>query len=326
MADELEGEDREALLRRVRKLQIVNDVLMRRVEQSMDMHEDAFLLFQTATSLESKIQQRTASLNAALAELAATNQALAKARDAANAANVAKSVFLANMSHELRTPLHAILSFAGFGMREAGDGERENLKEYFRHVYESGETLVALLNDLLDLAKLESGRMRYEWDAVDVGDVVNAVGEEFYAACRERNIVLAVDVPEAVCPIRGDALRLRQVLRNLTGNAVRYTRTRVSLSLACDAGARVVRVTIGDDGPGIPEAELEQVFEMFVQSSATKSGAGGTGLGLAITREIVGAHAGRVWAANRPEGGAVLTVELPLLSDELQAGEPEAAA
>ncbi|NOT35101.1 MAG: HAMP domain-containing histidine kinase [Candidatus Eisenbacteria bacterium] len=291
---------------------------MRRVEQSMDMQEDAFLLFQTATALEGKIQQRTAALNAALSDLAITNQALERARDAANAANAAKSAFLANMSHELRTPLHGILSFARFGLREAEVAERSGLREYFTHIHDSGQTLLALLNDVLDLAKLESGRMHYEWECVDLEDLVSTVMEEFGAVCRERGISLTIVGDDQRLPVWGDSMRLRQVIRNLIDNAVRYTKSRVVVSLFVDQLAKVARIMIADDGPGIPEDELGAIFEKFIQSSATGSGAGGTGLGLAITREILAAHHGRAWAENQPHGGAVLTVELPLKAEDIE--------
>jgi len=253
--------------------------------------------------LEALVQQRTAEL-----ELA---------RDMADSANRAKSVFLANMSHELRTPMHAICSFAELGrLQLEGDAQPARLARYFANIQQSGDRMVALLNGLLDLAKLEAGQMAMQIGLHDLRKVVEHVGEELGPLLQERQLQLQIRYPDFSLQLPIDVFRIEQVVRNVLANAIRYSppqgRIDIGFSEALlDDGRPAVRISIADQGIGIPEAELESVFEKFVQSSSTATGAGGTGLGLAICRELVLLHRGRISARNRPEGGAVFEVLLP---------------
>lgn len=239
------------------------------------------------------------------------------AAEAADAANRAKSEFLANISHELRTPMHAIASFAKLGHGRSEDAPREKLQRYFENIEGSAARLNRLLNDLLDLAKIESGRMTYAIGRFDLRNIVHAVVTEFDAVARERGVTLLFEPGEVPDPwVQVDDLRIKQVFANLVSNALKFTpeggQVMVSLSFGTDAdGAPGILGHVLDDGPGIPPDELESVFDKFVQSSKTKTGAGGTGLGLPIAREILTAHGGWVRAKNRPEGGAAFVVWLP---------------
>lgn len=171
---------------------------------------------------------------------------------------------------------------------------------------------MALLNDLLDLAKLEAGKMRLEFTPTDLGVLVSLVADEFASLVAERHLTIRCRVPETGPVVSMDAERIKQVLRNLLSNAVKFSpEGGVVTVIAGVADGRAV-VTVADEGPGIPDDELETVFDKFVQSSKTKSGAGGTGLGLSICREILAAHHGRIRAANNPGPGATFTFELPL--------------
>ncbi|MFQ5414643.1 MAG: ATP-binding protein [Phycisphaerae bacterium] len=250
--------------------------------------------------LERTVEERTAELEAA------------KKRAESNSR--AKSAFLANMSHELRTPLHGILSFAGFGMRagDEADTGRDELRNYFQKINDSGQTLLALLNDLLDLAKLETGAMAFEFRTIDLRALVDAVVEEFGALAAERKLSIHWHDPGFDATTRIDPQKMKQVIRNLLSNAVKFSPEGGGITVEMRQAGDTVVVCVSDDGPGIPEAELESVFDKFVQSSKTKTGAGGTGLGLAICRQIMTPHKGRVWVRNRPDGGAEFSVELPL--------------
>jgi signal transduction histidine kinase len=230
-------------------------------------------------------------------------------------ASQAKSEFLANMSHELRTPLHSILSFASFGIKKYAGAEPEKLLDYFSRIKQSGKTLLELLNDLLDLAKLESKKVTFAFEPIDVRILVRSVTDEFDALLSERNLNIRHETSKFDEQVMLDADKIKQVLRNLLNNAIKFSPEGGIIDVAiCRVGSSV-RVLVCDRGLGIPQDELEAVFDKFVQSSKTKTGAGGTGLGLAICREIIAAHKGRIWAENRPGGGAVFSFEMPLSTD-----------
>lgn len=251
------------------------------------------------------------------------------AKQALEQALQARSEFLANMSHELRTPMHAVLSFARLGEERAATGATDKLRDYFSRIAQSGERLLALINNLLDLSKLEAGKMVLDRSDVNLVELIAEVtGElELLAAKKELSIVPPSDVDVLLISI--DRERMRQVLSNLLSNAIRFSPQAGCIEIglspsivrlgrrATDSTAYpALKITVSDQGPGIPADELELVFDKFMQSSATRTGAGGTGLGLAICREIVQAHQGTITAFNRAEGGAVFEVLLPCSLDE----------
>jgi signal transduction histidine kinase len=257
-----------------------------------------------------------------------------RAKQAAEAANIAKSEFLANISHELRTPMHGILSFAKFGLKKT-DAPREKVQEYFTHINDSGERLLRLLNDLLDLSKMEAGKMTIHIATANLGEVTAKLIEQMRPLAGQSDVELLFKVSATDLQLEMDAARILQVVQNLVGNAIRFSPkgSAVTISLTeadLAAGrrrgdkARVpgLALMVADNGPGIPESELETIFEKFVQSSKTKTGAGGTGLGLAIAREIVYLHQGDISARNRAEGGAEFTFLLPRQQPKL----PEVAS
>lgn len=281
----------------------VDITVLKNAQEALQVHRD---------ELERLVLERTAELLAA--------------KNAAEAANRSKSEFLANMSHELRTPMHAILSFSRLGLKRTADvGDApDKLKQYFGRIDQSGERLLALLNDLLDLSKMDAGAMHYDFEHADLRATTQAVLQEIDPLSRERGVRLEFGADLKDHRAWFDPTRIGQVVRNLVWNAVKFTpsgrhvRVRIEATelpagrRQADSGTVAgLRLTVTDEGVGIPESELDAVFEKFVQSSKTKSGAGGTGLGLAICREIVMAHGGRIWARNNSAGGAELIVELP---------------
>jgi PAS domain S-box-containing protein len=253
----------------------------------------------------------------------ARTRELREAVEAAQRASQAKSEFLANMSHELRTPMHAVLSFAQLGAERArvGDADVARLEQYFARIQQSGTRLLTLLDDLLDLAKLEAGRMHYELDVHDPAALAVAVVQELTPLADAAQVQLGLEARGPVPALLCDAVRLSQVLRNLVGNAIKFSRAggRVCIELALGAPPparlavpQALLLRVLDEGIGIPEGEHDRIFDKFTQSSRTRSKAGGTGLGLPICREIVQAHAGAIWAENRRGAGACFTVALPL--------------
>jgi len=230
----------------------------------------------------------------------------------AQAANQAKSTFLANMSHELRTPLHVILSFADFGLEKAGTAPAEKLRDYFARIDQCGKLLLTLVNTLLDLAKLEAGKMTFEFELTELSVLLTAVADEFTSLVAARHLTIHL-LPLAEAPVvLLDATTIMQVLRNLLSNAVKFSPDGGTITISMHREVQSVVVAIRDQGRGVPAEELETIFDKFMQSSRTKTGAGGTGLGLSICREIIAAHKGRLWAENAPAGGAVFSFELPL--------------
>ncbi len=273
----------------------------RRVERELQRHRD---------HLQELVEAQTADLKVA--------------KEKAEQANRAKSLFLANMSHELRTPMHAVLSFAELGIDKAATAPPERLKHYFGRIRDSGGRLMVLLNDLLDLAKLESGRMVYRMQACTLTELAEDLVAEFEALIRDHGLRCEILPPQCPTRVWADRAKLLQVGRNLLSNAIRFSPRGGRIAIAFEAaslpqgrreGDRGTRAAVAfrieDQGRGIPQGELEAVFDMFVQASENRSGAGGTGLGLAISREIVEAHRGRIWARNRPQGGAEFTFVIP---------------
>jgi PAS domain S-box-containing protein len=257
---------------------------------------------------------------------------LRRAKEAAEAANTAKSTFLANMSHELRTPMHGILSYATFGKKEAPKGDLPRLEGYFKQIFDSGHRLLALLNNLLDLSKLEANKMTYAMRTNDVWLAVQQVQSEFSGFAKERQVEIVASKPPVTIRAVFDSEKVDQVLRNLVSNAIKFSTPGTAVEIAIGTGSietvknppensraaplkvviPAVSISVLNRGVEIPETELETIFDKFAQSSKTRSGSGGTGLGLAICREIVGAHQGRIFAENETDGRTKFTFLLPV--------------
>jgi PAS domain S-box-containing protein len=248
-----------------------------------------------------------------LEELVATRTAeLAAALNAAEAANRAKSLFLANMSHELRTPLNAILGFSALMQQDSGLAGRD--REHLDIINRSGAHLLGLINDILDIAKIEAGRVQMERAPFDLGALFREVTELMHGRATEKGLQLLLEcAPEAPRFVRGDATKLRQVLVNLLGNAIKFTvKGGVALRLGVGpetVGTRLL-IEVEDSGPGIAPEDQTRIFEPFVQASP--AGQQGTGLGLAITRQFVELMGGRIGVTSPWGQGSCFRVELPI--------------
>ena len=253
--------------------------------------------------------------------LAETQAELERAKAAAEAANAAKSVFLATMSHEIRTPLNGVLGMAQAMAREPLPPRQQARLDVIR---QGGEVLSALLNDILDFARIEAGRIELEETAVDVADLARTACAAFAPLAAEKGVALVLDVdPEAEGLWRGDLVRLRQILFNLVSNAVKFTvEGAVAMRLAVDEGG-ALEIVCADTGPGIAPERLATLFDRFVQGAAsTTRRFGGSGLGLAIARELVELMGGAIAVRTELGHGSEFTVRLPLT----RAARPEPAA
>ncbi len=228
----------------------------------------------------------------------------------------AKAEFLSNMSHELRTPMHAILGYSEISLTAIDEGKAKSIRKYIENITLSGTRLLELLNNLLDLAKMESGKMAYKLEPGDFKDVIEHTLMELDGLLSRKQLHVHTRIEYQNTEAVFERHRMIQVLVNLVSNAIRFSDvgSAISIELSGDRmpnGERALRCRVSDEGPGIPETELKAVFNKFVQSSKTKTGAGGTGLGLAICQEIVASHGGAIWAENAKPHGAVFCFVFP---------------
>jgi PAS domain S-box-containing protein len=266
---------------------IVEDISdWRRAERALRSRRDA---------LEHLVAERTRELQAA--------------RDAAEQASRAKSEFLSSMSHELRTPLNAILGFTQLLELDRDLGARS--RGHLREVMRAGRHLLRLINEVLDLAQVESGRLVLSPEALSLAELVEEAVALTAPLAEPRHVRLAPAVAPALV-VRADRLRLKQVLLNLLGNAVKYNREggEVRVSAQPLAGERL-RLVVEDDGPGIPLDRRGQLFQPFSRLGAELGSVEGTGIGLALSRKLVELMGGRIGVDGAPGGGAAFWLELP---------------
>lgn len=259
----------------------------------------------TQTSLVAERRAMQADQEALSARLAATVEAL-------RAASHAKSDFLASMSHELRTPLSAILGFSDLMRNEPRDGENATVPaEWIEHVHRGGQHLLSLVNDVLDLAKVEAGRMELRLETFDLSTAVAELVNGTQPLADRKDLTVHTDVPSMT--IVADRGRMRQILYNLVSNAIKFTPEGGTIRIHAEDLATGVRLSVTDTGIGIAPEDLPTIFDEFHQVGRTVEREGGTGLGLALVQRLINAHGGRIDVDSTVGKGTTFTLTLPRL-------------
>ena len=231
------------------------------------------------------------------------------------AASQHKSEFLANMSHELRTPLNAIIGFSeALTERMFGD-LNEKQDEYLRDIYASGQHLLSLINDILDLSKIEAGRMELELATFDLPTAIDNALLLVRERAGRRGLALHAEVDDRVGEIQGDERKIKQVLLNLLSNALKFTPEGGRVDVRASMVDGMAEISVTDTGVGIAPEDQDTVFEEFRQVVTAAKKVEGTGLGLALSRKFVELHGGRIWVKSQVGSGSTFTFTLPLTID-----------
>ena len=237
-----------------------------------------------------------------------------------------KSQFLANMSHELRTPLNSIIGFSRVILKEIDGPLTDMQRTDLQAVYDSGQHLLGLINDILDISKIEAGKMELAFEMVNLGQVIEGVVATAKGMLKSKpNVKLQQSVPEDLPLIRGDERRIRQALLNLISNAEKFTEEGF-IRIEAVASSSDVTLSVTDSGMGIPTDKIDAIFEPFIQADAsTTRRVGGTGLGLSITSSFVEMHGGRMWVESEAGRGSTFYIELPIEGPPMPSDETEVA-
>jgi signal transduction histidine kinase len=254
-------------------------------------------------SLYRTLADRSQDLQRAYSDLATAHQELLSVDEM-------KTNFLANVSHELRTPLTSIRSFSELLLAYADDPEVQ--KEFLRIISTESERLTRLVNDVLDISRIEAGHMDWKMDSIEVSELLSDLGRTFAPLISLADLSFDIHIDDDLPRVYGDRDRLHQVIANLLNNAMKFTRRGGAIMLRGEQADGEVRISVTDTGIGVATADQERIFEKFQQVGDTLTDKPrGTGLGLAICRDIVEHHQGRLWVDSRPGVGSTFTVSLP---------------
>ncbi len=283
----------------LREGQIVGSLIVRR-KRTGDFSEETVDLLETFAS-----QSALALLNAQLyRELKQQSLEL-------ELASRHKSEFLASMSHELRTPLNAVLGFSEVLLERMFGDINERQEEYLRDIHGSGKHLLELLNEILDLSKVEAGRMELEYSSFDLRALLDDAASMLRERAATHGIDLRVETGADIGPVYSDELRLKQVVLNLMTNAVKFTGDGGAVEVHAERSGPEIDITVKDTGIGVPEADRERIFESFQQGGRGSSREEGTGLGLTLSRRIVELLGGRMWLESEVGVGSTFGFSLP---------------
>lgn len=273
--------------------------------------------------LENKVEERTRELkkiNKNLLEEIARREiienSLIRAKELAENTSKSKSLFLANISHELKTPMNSILGYSSIGIQKIDKINKDKIKNYFEKINKGGKRLLQLLDDLIDIARLENLDIEYKFTKINILEILKSAIEEINYKAENKNITIDLNKNSSKhYSLNADKKRIRQVIDNILTNAIKFTKENKKIEIILEKNLNNVLLKFKDEGPGIESNEVFKIFDSFYQGIRTKDNMLGSGLGLAISQKIILAHNGKIWAHNREDGitGSIFIIKLPLI-------------
>ena len=300
------------LEKELEKSRKINRVLAERIEHSMDLEGDSYALFQSAIALENKVKKRTLALEEMVESLNEANDALKAAKEKAEQATQAKSKFLARMSHELRTPMNAILGFSQLIQADTANPLSPSHADYLKEILNAGEHLLELINEVLDLTKIDAGKIHLSIEDVDIRPLLRDCITLLGPVAVQRKIEFIIEDEENTNHhVRADRVRLKQILINLLTNAIKYNKESGRVILSCNKlKDGWIRVAITDEGSGIAQHQHNQIFETFERLSHHAE-IEGAGIGLSLTRQLLVLMEGDIGVDSIPGKGSTFWFKLP---------------
>jgi signal transduction histidine kinase/CheY-like chemotaxis protein len=292
-------------------------------EMLMQIQQSEGALRKAHDELEQRVQERTAELETAKSELEAFSHSILRAKEEVERASKFKDQFLSTMSHELRTPLNAVLGFSDLLAEERYGSLNDRQKRYVNNIHTGGQHLLKLISDILDLSKIEAGRMDLTIQEVPIDSAFADVLTTLKPLAEKKSQILAQN-SKAHLIVRADGTRLKQMLMNLAGNAIKFTPEGGRIELAAHETNGQIRVEVRDNGPGIPPEEQTQIFQAFYRLRQSGVAIEGTGLGLAITQRLAELHGSTLGLDSQSGQGSCFYFSLPVGAPLRRSQSPEA--
>jgi PAS domain S-box-containing protein len=296
------------------------NTIAKRLGQTIERYQALEALRKSRNHLEVSVRERTAELHQIIAKLKdeiaerkLVEKKLVESKLALQAANRAKSEFLANMSHELRTPLNSIIGFSDVILDGMAGSITEKQKEYLNDILESGKDLLNLINDILDLSKIEARKMEIEVREFSLRNLLDRILALFMESALKHNITLRQDIPQNIGYVAADEKKIKQVLFNLLSNAIKFTQDGGTVGITACRTDKEIQITVWDTGIGIAKEDIRKLFQPFQQleSIFTKK-AQGTGLGLNLSKKLVELQGGRIWVESELGKGSKFSFTIPI--------------